>query len=131
MKLRSDLGETATSSTTTGTAVSQLRVLPKLSPPTRGALKLARRFSDALVCVRHRGDDRGEYRYTTVELVVERVPVQPRAEMIVWLKVAQREHALQAMVKAAGGRWDPTAMLWRLPKRVATILRLSSRVVPK
>lgn len=52
-----------------------LRVTRKLSPESRGALKLARQFGDALICVRHRSDDKGEYRYTTVELLVEKTPI--------------------------------------------------------
>lgn len=47
--------------------VSALRVTKKLSPETRGALKLTRKFGDSLVCVGHRSDDKGEYRYTTVD----------------------------------------------------------------
>jgi hypothetical protein len=73
----------AATSTDHPTAAGDLRVTKKLSPASRGALKLARQFGDALVCVRHRSDDRGEYRYTTVELLVDKVRVQPRTDQVV------------------------------------------------
>ncbi len=123
--------EALAASRSIGLTVGRLRVLRKLSPSARGALKLARRFGDTLICVRHRGDDRGEYRYTTVELVIDKIPVQPRVERIVWLKLAPREQSKRAMIQAAGGRWDSKAGLWRLPKRVATILRLTKHIVAK
>ncbi|MCK6432721.1 MAG: hypothetical protein L6Q68_06770 [Aquabacterium sp.] len=52
----------------------------KLSPSSRGALKLAREFGDALVCVRYRTDAKGLYRYTTVELLVDKTEIQPRTD---------------------------------------------------
>ena len=51
------------------------RVVKKLSSQQGGALKLARRYGAALVCVRYRQDMQGLHRYTTVELVVDEAPV--------------------------------------------------------
>ncbi|MDH4393545.1 MAG: hypothetical protein QE285_19245, partial [Aquabacterium sp.] len=93
---------------------SGLRVTKKLSPDSRGAIKLARRFGDALVCVRHRTDDRGEFRYTTVELLVEKTNVVPRTDKIVAIRVGADEKPLQTVVRAAGGTWDHKARVWAL-----------------
>jgi hypothetical protein len=54
-----------------GKAFDPLRVVKKLSPAQPGAIKLGRRYGDALLCVRYRHDNNNQYRYTTVELIVE------------------------------------------------------------
>ncbi len=105
------------------------RVIKTLAPTDRGAIALAQHYGDALICVRHRTDAKGRVRYTTVELLVQSVPVKPRSVHEVRVKIAPHERALHAMVKAAGGRWDPTAHVWRLPSRVASILHLRNRIV--
>ena len=112
-------------------SVSGLRVTKKLSAETRGALKLAKQFGDALVCVRHRTDDRGEYRYTTIELLVEKSKINPRTDKIVKVRIAGDELQLQTVVRAAGGTWDYGARLWRIPQRVAGILKLTDRITEK
>ena len=105
------------------------RVIKTLAPSDRGALELARRYGDALVCVRHRTDAKGKIRHTTVELLVASTPIRPRSSKMVYVKVEPRERALSAVIQAAGGRWDGMNRLWRLPSRVATILSLRDRVV--
>ncbi len=110
---------------------ANLRVTKKISPQTRGALKLARQFGDALVCVRHRSDDRGEYRYTTVELLVEKTPIKARTDQVVNVRIGAEEKSLQTVVRAAGGTWDYKARLWRIPRRVAGILKLTDRITEK
>jgi hypothetical protein len=85
---------------------SSLRVTKKLLPESRGALKLARQFGEALICVRHRSDDKGEYRYTTVELLVEKTPIRPRTDNLVGVRIGPDEKPLQTVVRAAGGTWD-------------------------
>ena len=103
--------------------------MKKLSPQSRGALKLARQFGPALVCVRHRSDAKGEYRFTTVEILVDKAPVRPRSDRIVGLRIGLDEKALQADVRTAGGSWDYKAKVWRIPRRVAGILKLVDRIV--
>lgn len=103
----------------------------KLAPESRGALKLARQFGEALVCVRHRTDDRGEYRYTTVELLVEKAPIRPRTDRIVAIRTSPAERSLHTVLRAAGGSWDYKARLWLIPRRVAGILKLVNRIVEK
>lgn len=105
------------------------RVIKKLSPGSRGALKLARRYGDALVCVRHRVDAAGDWRFTTVELLVETALLRPRKPRVVGVRVAYQERDLQAAVRAAGGRWDAEARLWRLPRKAAIELQLADRIV--
>lgn len=121
----------ATVSAVAASQASSLRVVKKLSVASRGAIRLARQFGDALVCVRHRVDAKGKYRYTTVELLVERAPITPRVEAMVGVKIGPSERSLQQLVRAAGATWDYKSKLWRMPKRVAGILRLSSRVAQK
>ena len=110
---------------------SSLRITKKLSPESRGALKLARQFGDTLVCVRHRMDAKGEFRYTTVELLVEKTAVSPRTDKIVAVRIGPDEKALQTAVRAAGATWDYNARVWRMPRRVAGILRLADRITEK
>jgi hypothetical protein len=110
---------------------SKLRVIKKISPGSRGGLKLARKYGDALVCVRHRMDERGEFRYTTVELLVDKTPVRPRVEAMVSVRIGYKEGALRSLVKAAGASWDGGSKLWKLPRRIAKLLRLEDRIVVK
>ena len=110
---------------------SNLRVTKKLSPESRGAIKLAKQFGEALVCVRHRMDDKGEFRYTTVELLVEKSAVRPRTENIVAIRVGPDEKSLQTVVRAAGATWDHKAKVWRLPRRVVGVLKLADRITEK
>lgn len=108
---------------------STYRVIKTLAPTDRGAIELARRYGDALVCVRHRTDAKGKVRHTTVELLVSSQPIRSRSAKLVYLKTLTHERALHAVIKAAGGIWDAKQQLWRLPSRVATILNLRDRVV--
>ena len=117
--------------TATGTEAATLRVIKKLSPKSRGAITLTRQFGDSLVCVRHRVDPRGEFRYTTVELLVAKARVQPRVETQVAVRINPTEYPLQAIVRAAGATWDGQARVWRMPKRLVGILRLANRIVDK
>lgn len=105
------------------------RVIKTLTPSDRGAIQLARRYGDALVCVRHRTDAKGKVRHTTVELVVSSEPIRPRPAKMVYLQTQPHERALHSVIKTAGGSWDTKRQLWRLPSRVATILNLRNRVV--
>lgn len=113
-----------------GQAVSSFKVTKKLAPGTAGAQKLLHRFGDALVCVRHRVTPDGEARCTTVELVLEQVPIRSRGTPLVGVQVGYGEKTLQSQVKAAGGIWDPELRLWKLPQSTARKLGLSDRVRP-
>lgn len=112
-----------------GALASKLRITKKLAVTSRGAIKLAEQFGEVLVCVRHRVDAQARFRYTTVELLVDRSEMQPRQPKMVNLRIHPEEYGLRSVVRAAGGTCDARTGLWRLPKRVATVLRLTSRIV--
>jgi hypothetical protein len=105
------------------------RVIKTLAPSDRGAIELARQYGDTLICVRHRTDEKGKVRHTTVEVLVSSQPIRPRPAKMVYLQTRPHERALHSVIKAAGGLWDAKQQLWRLPSRVATILKLRDRVV--
>lgn len=105
------------------------RVVKTLSPTDRGALALAAHYGDALVCVRHRTDAKGKFRHTTVELLVETKPIQARSLKMVSIRTEPQERVLHALIRQAGGQWDSVGRLWRLPKRVASILSLRDRII--
>ena len=113
----------------TGSSITKLRVAKKLDPTSRGAIKLAQQFGSSIVCVRHRIDPEAKVRYTTVELLVERSEIQVRQPQLVNIRVNPKEYALRSVVRAAGAQWDSKLGLWRLPKRVVTVLRLTGRIV--
>ncbi|WP_284620682.1 hypothetical protein [Aquabacterium humicola] len=116
---------------TPGAEAAELRITKKLSRSSRGALKLTQQFGEALICVRHRVDAKGDFRYTTVELLVDKVAIRPRNDKVVGVRVGLNERSLQTVIRAAGGVWDHKAKLWRIPRRVAGILRLVDRIADK
>jgi hypothetical protein len=109
------------------------RVVKKLSNTQAGAIKLARRYGAALVCVRYRQDMQGLRRYTTVELVVDEALVTSKKAdaTIVDLRIAFAEVDLRKKVMAAGASWDPKRRTWRLKYRLVKELGLVDRVVWK
>jgi hypothetical protein len=114
---------------TPGALASKLRVTKKLATTNRGAIKLAQQFGDALVCVRHRTDSEAKFRYTTIELLVDKVEMQPRQSKMVHIRIHPHEYGLRTVVRAAGAVCDRRSGLWHIPKRVATVLRLTGRIV--
>lgn len=114
-----------------GTEAASLRVIKKLPVTARGALRLAAQFGSSLVCVRHRIDDRGAFRYTTVELLVSKTPIQARQEKRVHVRIGAREWALQDVMRRVGAEWDPRRRLWLVPQRMANLLKLQARIVAK
>lgn len=110
-------------------ARERFRVAKTLAPDDRGARRFADRYGEALVCVRHRTDARGKVRHVTVELLVDSQPIRPRNFKVVALRIEPRHRALHAMVKAAGGHWDPRQGVWRVQRRVVGLLRLTDWIV--
>ena len=114
--------------------VQATRVVKKIAPGDPGAIKLSRQYGDALVCVRYRHDAQGLRRYTTVEVVIECVPVQPRkpsGSAIVDLKLPPFDRTLRSVVLASGGQWDGREKVWRLPRKIAEQLGLLDHEVKK
>ncbi|WP_374662475.1 hypothetical protein [Inhella sp.] len=102
------------------------RVLKTFAPHQAGALKLAQRYGDALLCARHRASADGAQRIITVEWVVAVEPLRHRqtmdAEVAVRLDFRDRDH--RVALQQAGARWNAAAKVWQLPRRDA--LRLGS-----
>lgn len=107
------------------------RVLKTFAPHQADTLKLARRYGDALLCVRHRVSAEDEQRITTVELVVAVEPLRRRramdAELAVRLDFRDREH--RVALQQAGARWDAAARVWQLTRREALRLGLAAQIV--
>ncbi len=80
-----------------GEQASRLRVTKKLASTSRGAIQLAREFGEALICVRHRTDSAARYRYTTVELLVDKTPVEPCQAQVVNLRINPKEYGLRTL----------------------------------
>lgn len=112
-------------------AYADTHVAKRFSATQAGALKLARRFGDALVCVRYRHNPEGSYRYTTVELVVDEAPVARRADpdATVMVHVAFGDTKLQKLARTHGARWDDRKRLWAMPRRAAKKLGLLECIV--
>ena len=105
------------------------RVMKKLHPSQPGARKLARVYGDALVCVRYRHDEKGVLRYTTVELVVECMPLVGRTPKVVAVRIGFNETGLQRLAQRHGATWDDRACVWHMTMEMAKKLKLSDRVV--
>lgn len=105
------------------------RVVKTLRPTDRGAIALAQRYGSALICVRHRTDTKGKLRHTTIELLIESTPIRHRTVKLVHVRTAQQELHLHAMIKTAGGVWDFKHRMWRLSRKVATLLNLNDRII--
>lgn len=106
-------------------------VIKRMAPHQPGAVKLARRYGDALVCVRYRQEPDGLHRCTTVELVVERVPIVRRTQPPVGLRLKHDERELRARLLREGAVWDAGSKLWRAPLGTVKALGLEDRVVEK
>ncbi|HUG25875.1 MAG TPA: hypothetical protein VMN83_25525 [Albitalea sp.] len=105
------------------------RVMKKLNPSQPGARKLARIYGDALVCVRYRHDETSVLRYTTVELVVECMPLVGRTPKMVAVRIGFDEAGLQRLAQRHGATWDGQACVWHMTMETAKKLKLSDRVV--
>jgi hypothetical protein len=95
---------------------------------TPGALKLTRKYGDALICVRYRMSPDGSERITTIELEVDRVIVQRKANPVVSVKIYASESKLTAMAKAKGARFNAKTRLWRMHKNDALSIGLGQRI---
>ena len=110
------------------------RVRLCLRPGQPGTKRLLAQYGKSLVCVRYRYDEKAKQRIKTVELIVDRTEWRPESgssdgDTVVALRVGWREYEVQQQVKAAGGRWDPEARVWRLSRERVEKLGLESRIV--
>jgi hypothetical protein len=109
---------------------AHLRVARTYRPDCNGAKRLARRYGDRLVCIRHRLNAAGTVRYTTVELLIERVPVVARSRTRIAIRVPAATKATRQRLLASGAQWQPQQRYWILPRNVARNLRLLRYAVP-
>jgi len=91
-----------------------------LKPGQKGTKKLVEQYSDALVCVRYRYDEKTQKQYKTVEIIVSESewtlpPAKYPDGVIVPLKIGITETALQEQVRAVGGRWNKEQQVWLVP----------------
>ena len=90
-----------------------LRVSKKISLKQPGALKLVRKYGDALICVRYRVNAGPLHRYTTVNVVMDRVLIVKWVNCMVGLQVLCKQTALQSAVRANGATWDKPGVISR------------------
>jgi hypothetical protein len=88
-----------------------------LKPGQRGTKSLAKKYGEALLCVRFRYDAKLRQRLKTVELVIERAewtppPQRYAADTLVPLRIEASDMPMRLQAKAAGGRWNPEKQLW-------------------
>lgn len=111
--------------------LAALRVAKTYGPDQNGAKRLALRYGDQLVCVRHRLSDDGSVRHTTVELLIESTPVASRARTLVAIKIGASDKTTRTLLIACGAQWVPSEKYWLVPRLIAKNLRLLKNVVPK
>ena len=95
---------------------------------TPGAVKLTRKYGDALVCVRYRVSPDGSERITTIELEVDRATIERKANPVVAVKIYASETKLTTMAKAKGARFNEKTRLWRMHQNDAHALGLGKRI---
>jgi hypothetical protein len=93
-----------------------------------GAIKLTRKYGDALVCVRYRISPDGSERTTTIELVLERTAVRQKANPLVAVKIYPSETKLAAKAKAKGAWFNARTRLWKMRRNDAHSLGLANRI---
>ena len=113
-----------------------MRTRLTLHPNQDGAKQLQERYGERLVCVRYRYDETTKERWKTVELIVEKSVWEPpnphwQADSLVALQIAAQEREVRQQVKAAGGKWNPKAMVWELSYGQVVALGLTARIVTK
>lgn len=112
--------------------LAQTRVVKRLNPSQPGAMKLTRRYGDALVCVRYRHTADGTHRYTTVELIVDDGLVAHRAppdETIVFVRLAFDDATRRSHALAHGAQWDARRRVWSMPAATAKRLGWLKQIV--
>ena len=111
-------------------ALARTRVGKSIPAGRPGTHKLAQRLGRSLLLVRYRYDWTGLYRYTTVELLVDAMPVTRghRLQDTFTVRLGKYESTLKEAVLRHGGAWDPQLMAWTLPGRAVQALGLGHRV---
>jgi hypothetical protein len=111
-----------------------MKTLLVLQPGRRGTRKLWAEYGKRMVCVRYRYDERLKRRWKTVELIVSEAvwePKAPRPGAKVSVRTRIDEAALHRKIKAAGGKWDGKARIWKMRYDRAIALGLRLRIVER
>jgi len=111
-----------------------IKALRTLVPGEPGTKKVLHKYGDKLICVRYRKDPRTSRKFKTVEIIEEEIKQKKNVRKIpmnkiIDIKVYVKETRTRAIVKAAGGRWDPQKQTWRLPYSEVKNLGLEKRIV--
>ena len=112
------------------TPFSRLRVARTYAPDQNGAKRFALRYGEQLVCVRHRLNNTGTIRHTTVELLIESTPIASRTRSLIALRIPPTDRETRALLMACGATWQSRQGYWLLPHLVAKNLRLLRLRVP-
>ena len=102
----------------------RLRVVRTYKPGQNGAKRLTQTFGRQLVCVRHRVNAGETRRYTTVELVVDSLPIRRQPSAQVALRIPHSDQVTRALLMAHGAKWRVATQSWILPRATARKLRL-------
>ena len=104
-----------------------------LKPGMNGTKTLLREYGEQLVCVRYRYDKARGKRYKTVELIVEEKDWLPDTRISpqrrVYFRIGYGEGELRALVKQAGGYWNPDKKAWHLPYGKVLEMGLEQRIM--
>ena len=105
-----------------------------LKPGQNGTKKYVTEYGHTLVCVRYRYDAQKRKKYKTVEIIVSELDWDPPQAKypdgaLLGLKIGLKETALQAQVKAVGGRWDKERKVWIVPYGCIRGTRLEKFIV--
>ena len=109
--------------------LSALRVTRRMAPDQDGAKRLALRYGDQLVCVRHRVNSSGDLRFTTVELLVEQTPIIPTGARLLAVRLEPGDKSTRSLLMACAATWDKARKLWLAPRKVVRSLGLLHKVV--
>jgi hypothetical protein len=120
------LAETPASPMPAGGRPERLPVIKTMLPRTGGAVKWTRRYGASLVCVRYRTDASGSTRFTTVEVVVDAMPIQKRrpGNPFIMLPGTGWDRATRALAMSGGAVWVPEKRHWRMRQSLARRLGL-------
>ncbi|WP_129633652.1 hypothetical protein [Candidatus Oscillochloris fontis] len=100
-------------------------------PGDSGTKELVAEYGERLICVRYRYDAKTKQRHKTIELIIESSAWEPpiTPESIVAIRIGRKDHALQEIVRNAGGTWNNQQQTWELRYDQVIALGLSERLI--
>lgn len=114
--------------------IKLMRTVKKLNPGMKGTKKLVEIYGENLVCVRYKEDKENKVRFKTIELIIEKKPIDPVQSSIpankkMALKVNYGEVHIGRAIKSVGGIWNAKEKVWELPWCEVQALGLENRIV--